>query len=119
MTARTPLSRERIVAAAAAVADGAGVAAVSMRSVAKSLSVEAMSLYHHVPSKEALLDDLANWVFEQIELPEVGESWREAMASRARSARSVLTAHPWALGMMESRPNPGPALLQHHDRLLG
>ncbi|MFC0681294.1 TetR/AcrR family transcriptional regulator C-terminal domain-containing protein [Lysobacter korlensis] len=40
-------------------------------------------------------------------------------AGRARSAWSVLTAHPWALGMMESRPNPGPALLQHHDRLLG
>ena len=90
-----------------------------MRSVAKELGVEAMSLYHHVPSKEALLDDLINWVFERIELPEVGDTWREALTSRARSARSVLTAHPWALGMMESRPNPGPALLQHHDRLLG
>jgi AcrR family transcriptional regulator len=119
MAPRTPLSRERIAAAAAAVADGAGVAAVSMRSVAKVLGVEAMSLYHHVPSKEALLDDLINWVFEQIELPDVGDSWRQALTSRARSVRSVLTAHPWALGMMESRPNPGPALLQHHDRLLG
>lgn len=118
MTQRTPLSRERIIAAAAAVADGAGVAAVSMRSVAKVLGVEAMSLYHHVPSKEALLDDLADWVFERIELPKVGDTWREALAGRARSARSVLTAHPWALGMM-TRPNPGPALLQHHDRLIG
>ena len=119
MTARTPLSRERIAAAAATVADRAGVAAVSMRSVAKELGVEAMSLYHHVPSKEALLDDLVNWVFERIELAEVGDTWREALTKRARSARSVLTAHPWALGTMESRPNPGPALLQHHDRLLG
>jgi len=118
MTRRTPLSRERIIAAAAAVADRAGVAAVSMRSVAKVLGVEAMSLYHHVPSKEALLDDLADWVFERIELPEVGDAWREALTGRARSARSVLTAHPWALGMM-TRPNPGPALLQHHDRLIG
>ncbi|MET3768618.1 AcrR family transcriptional regulator [Marisediminicola sp. UYEF4] len=119
MTPRTPLSRERIIGAAAEVADRAGVAAVSMRSVAKVLGVEAMSLYHHVPSKEALLDDLADWVFERIELPEVGDTWREALTGRARSARSVLTAHPWALGMMESRPNPGPALLKHHDRLLG
>ena len=118
MTRRTPLSRERIIAAAAAVADRAGVAAVSMRSVAKVLGVEAMSLYHHVPSKEALLDDLADWVFERIELPEVGDAWREALTGRARSVRSVLTAHPWALGMM-TRPNPGPALLQHHDRLIG
>ena len=119
MTARTPLSRERIAAAAAAVADGAGVAAVSMRSVAKELGVEAMSLYHHVPSKDALLDDLVNWVFERIEVPAVGDTWRNALTMRARSARSVLTAHPWALGMLESRPNPGPALLRHHDRLLG
>ena len=76
MTRRTPLSRETIIAAAAAVADRAGVAAVSMRSVAKVLGVEAMSLYHHVPSKEALIDDLADWVFERIELPEVGDTWR-------------------------------------------
>jgi AcrR family transcriptional regulator len=118
MASRTPLSMDRIINAAATVADGAGLAAVSMR-VAKVLGVEAMSLYHHVPNKEALLDDLADWVFARIELPEVGDSWREAITARARSARSVLTAHPWALGMMESRPNPGPALLQHHDRLLG
>ncbi len=119
MTRRPALSRKMIIAAAAAVADREGVTAVSMRSVAKELGVEAMSLYHHVPSKDALLDDLADWVFERIELPEVGDTWRKALTSRARSARSVLTAHPWALGMMESRPNPGPALLQHHDRLLG
>ncbi|WP_255577010.1 TetR/AcrR family transcriptional regulator C-terminal domain-containing protein [Cryobacterium sp. 1639] len=90
-----------------------------MRSVATVIGVEAMSLYHHVPNKEALLDDLADWVFKKIELPEVGDTWREALTARARSARSVLTAHPWALGMLESRPTPGPALLQHHDRLLG
>jgi AcrR family transcriptional regulator len=119
MQARAPLSRQRIAAAAADVADRAGVSAVSMRSVAKVLGVEAMSLYHHVPNKEALLDDLVNWVFERIELPEVGDTWRQALTTRARSARSVLTAHPWALGMLETRPNPGPALLQHHDRLLG
>jgi AcrR family transcriptional regulator len=119
MATRTPLSRDRIAIAAASVADRAGVAAVSMRTVAKELGVEAMSLYHHVPNKESLLDDLANWVFESIELPTVGDDWREALTNRARSARTVLTAHPWALGMMESRPNPGPALLQHHDRLLG
>lgn len=119
MTRRTPLSRERIIDAAAAVADRAGVAAVSMRSVAKELGVEAMSLYHHVPNKEALLDDLADWVFERIDLPPVGATWREALTGRAQSARSVLTTHPWALGMMEARPHPGPALLQHHDRLLG
>ncbi|GAT74530.1 TetR/AcrR family transcriptional regulator [Microbacterium hydrocarbonoxydans] len=119
MNARAALSRERIVAAAAAVADRGGIAAVSMRSVASELGVEAMSLYHHVASKGALLDALADWAFEQILAPEVDDPWRPAMAARARSARSVLVQHPWALGMIEARPRPGTPLLRHFDRVLG
>ena len=60
-SARAVLSKERIVEAAALVADRGGIAAVSMRSVAAELGVEAMSLYHHVASKSALLDSLADW----------------------------------------------------------
>ena len=50
MSKRPPLSRERIVDAAASVADRGGMPAVSMRNVGKELGVEAMSLYHHVPN---------------------------------------------------------------------
>lgn len=113
------LTHRAIIEAAADVADAGGVAAVTMRSVAKTLGVEAMSLYYHVANKEALLDALANWVFEQIALPELNDDWRTAMITRARSARSVLSKHSWALGMIESRPIPGEKLLQHHDRILG
>src|SRR5690606_32027054 len=96
--ARAPLSRQRVIEAAAEVADAGGLAAVSMRGVGKRLSVEAMSLYHHVAGKEDLLDGLADWVFSQIELPAPGQRWRDGMLRRARSARAVLAAHPWALG---------------------
>ena len=113
------LSQSAIIEAAAEVADAGGVGAVTMRSVAKVLGVEAMSLYYHVANKEALLDALANWVFEQIALPDVNENWRTAMITRAQSARQVLSKHPWALGMLESRPTPGERLLEHHDRILG
>ena len=119
MTQREPLSRPRIIDAAVTVADAGGLAAVSMRNVGKQLGVEAMSLYHHVPNKEALLDDLADWIFAQIELPSPGQPWREAMAERASSARQVLSRHPWALGLVESRRSPGPALLNHHNSVLG
>ena len=105
--------------AAAAVADRDGLAGVSMRTVGAELRVQAMSLYHHVSNKEALLDELAEWAFSQIELPAIDAPWREQMLRRAQSARQVLRAHPWALGMLESRPVPGPALLRHHDRVLG
>lgn len=116
---RTPLSPERIVVAAVEVADRSGLAAVSMRNVGKALGVEAMSLYHHVQGKEALLDALVEWVFTGIDLPEPAEPWRTAMYRRAASARDRLAAHPWAVGLIESRTAPGPALLRHHDAVLG
>ncbi|HQE31093.1 MAG TPA: TetR/AcrR family transcriptional regulator C-terminal domain-containing protein [Propionibacteriaceae bacterium] len=119
MRARTPLSRERIIEAAAAVADEGGLSAVSMRNVGRKLGVEAMSLYHHVADKEALIDSLTDWVFAQVDLPVMTDPWRSAMASRAASARRVLSAHPWALGMIESRTNPGPATLRQHEAVLG
>ncbi|MGB8020573.1 MAG: helix-turn-helix domain-containing protein, partial [Candidatus Nanopelagicales bacterium] len=80
MTPRLNLSRARIVEAAARVADRTGLAGVSMRAVGKELGVEAMSLYHHIASKDELLDDLADWIFTGIELPAAGDPWRPAMA---------------------------------------
>jgi AcrR family transcriptional regulator len=119
MSERPPLSRLRVVEAASAVADRAGLGGVSMRNVGKELGVEAMSLYHHVAGKDDLLDALADWVFTGIDLPALDDPWRSAMVARATSSRSVLSAHPWALGLIESRRNPGPALLHHHDTVLG
>lgn len=119
MSDRPALTRDRIVEAAAAVADEGGLGAVSMRGVGKELGVEAMSLYHHVAGKQDLLDGLADWVFARIELPDAAAPWRESMTRRAISAREVLARHPWALGMLESRRTPGPALLHHHDRVIG
>lgn len=119
MAKRTPLSRERIIAAAMQVADDGGLPAVSMRSVGKALGAEAMSLYHHVSGKEELLDLLADAAFDEIPLLEIGTPWRTAMTSRADAMRAVLRAHPWALGLLESRSNPGQAVIRHHDRVLG
>ncbi|MBL5974100.1 MAG: TetR family transcriptional regulator [Candidatus Leucobacter sulfamidivorax] len=116
---REPLSRERICEAAVAVADAGGLSALSMRSVGRELGVEAMSLYHHVGGKEELLDDLVDWTFAQIELPRPTDGWRQGMARRAESARRILTAHPWSLTLIDSRSNPGPALLRHHDAVIG
>jgi AcrR family transcriptional regulator len=113
------LSRGRVIEAAARVADRAGLGGVSMRNVGKELGVEAMSLYHHIAGKDALLDGLADWIFTGIALPDLDQPWRPAMIERAASARSVLARHPWALGLIESRPTPLPALLHHHDTVLG
>jgi AcrR family transcriptional regulator len=115
---RGALNVEQIIGAAVAVADEGGLGQVSMRNVGRKLGVEAMSLYHHVAGKEALLDALVERVFEEIYRPEPGSPWRVEMVRRAESARSVLAAHPWALGLMESRRQPGPAILGHHEAVL-
>ena len=118
-TVRTPLSRQRVFAAAMRLVDAEGLSVLTMRRLAADLGVEAMSLYHHVESKDALIDALADWAMAKILLPVPGSPWREAMADRAHSAREVLREHTWALGLLESRPVPGPALLRHNDRVTG
>lgn len=119
MSRRPALNPDRILEAAVQVADRGGLNQVSMRNVGKELGVEAMSLYHHLAGKDALLDGLANWTFTQIDLPDPQAPWRPAMTDRAVSARRALSQHPWALGLIESRRSPGPALLRHHDTVLG
>ena len=41
------------------------------------------------------------------------------MRRRAISLRDALLRHRWAIGLMESRRNPGPANLRHHDAVIG
>ena len=58
-------------------------------------------------------------IFEEIEIPVGTGDWKDAMRRRAHSARDVMLAHRWAIGLMESRVNPGPATLKHHDAVIG
>jgi AcrR family transcriptional regulator len=115
---RIPLNRQRLLRGAMALADSAGLAALTMRSLAKQLEVKPMTLYHHVANKEEILDGIIDVVFEEIELPGDDADWRSAMRRRAISARHVLARHPWATPLMESRANPGPANLRHHDAVI-
>ncbi|MEV0947595.1 TetR/AcrR family transcriptional regulator [Rhodococcus sp. NPDC049939] len=114
-----PLTLDAILGTAVDLADGAGVNAVSMRKIADHLGVEAMSLYHHVANKSAILDGMVDTIFGEIDLPVREDEWRKAIRDRTISARAVLVRHPWAIGLMDSRGNPGPATLRHHDAVIG
>ncbi len=118
-TRHEPLTRALVLARAVELADRDGVTGLSMRRLAEGLGVEAMSLYHHVASKSDLLDGMVDAVFAEIELPSPGADWRTAMRDRAESARAALTRHPWAVGLMDSRTDPGPSTLRHLDAVLG
>jgi AcrR family transcriptional regulator len=116
---RRPLSRERIARAGVDLADGRGIAGVTMRRVAEALEVEAMSLYHHVANKDDLLGAMVDEVFAEIDHPEIGRPWVEELRRRTHSARAALLRHRWAIGLMDSRPLPGPHTLTHHDAVIG
>ncbi len=118
-TPRTPLHRERVLHAAVALADRSGLDALSMRKLGEAVGVEAMSLYHHVANKDDLLNGMIDVVFSEIDLPSGEADWKTAMRHRAISVRRVLSRHRWAIGLMESRPSPGPATLRHHDAVIG
>jgi AcrR family transcriptional regulator len=116
---RAPLSERRVLEAAVAFADRHGLAALSMRKLGDELGVAGMSLYHHVPNKEHLVDGMIDIVFSEIEPPSPDLDWKEAMRRRALSTRAALNRHRWAVGQMEGRTTHGPANLRLHDALLG
>jgi AcrR family transcriptional regulator len=116
---RPPLSRERVLSVAVALADASGSESLSMRKLGEAVGVEAMSLYYYVANKDDLLDGMIDAVFSEINLPSPRVAWKTAMRQRAISARRVLSRHGWAIGFMESRTSPGPATLRHHDSVIG
>jgi len=116
---RTRLSRERVLRAAVALAQRDGMESLSMRKLADEVGAGAMSLYHHVPNKEQLLDGMIDIVFSEIEPPPTDVDWKTAMRRRAVSTRQALARHRWAVGLMEGRTSHGPANLRLHDAVLG
>ncbi len=116
---RPRLTRERVLQGAVQLVDAIGVDAFTMRQLAAALDVKPMTIYHHIPGKEQILDGIVDLVFAEIELPPADLDWRAAMRRRCMSAREVLNRHSWAPPLMESRTAPGPASLRHHDASLG
>ena len=120
---RTPLSRERVLAAAMELADAEGIPALTMRRLAADLGVEAMSLYHHVPGKERLLDGLTEAVLVEINAAvaaQVGaaDDWRTALRHRCLAARDVMVRHRWAPGLLGSRSSIPAGLYPYYEEIL-
>ena len=116
---RPRLSRESVLRGAVGLADAGGIAALTMRSLADALEVKPMSIYHYVANKDEVLDGIVDLVFSEIDLPVIGGDWHTEMRRRSTSARAAMRRHPWAIGLVETRTNPGPATLKHHDAVIG
>jgi AcrR family transcriptional regulator len=116
--ARPALSQDRILQTAMRLVDRSGVAALSMRKLARALGVEAMSLYKHVADKDAVLDGLVDLVVREIGMPQPAD-WRTALRQHATATRQVCLRHRWAAMLMELRGAQTPVRLRYADALLG
>jgi AcrR family transcriptional regulator len=123
---RLPLSRARVLDAAITLADREGIGSLTMRRLAQAVGVEAMSLYHHVANKEALLDGVVEVIMGEIEAsvaelaePSGPDGWKASVRARILAARGILLRHPWVPGVIESRTGISPPTMRYYDGLLG
>lgn len=101
---RTPLlSRDLIRDTALAIIDEHGLPALSMRRLADALGVQAASLYSHYPTKDDVLDAVANLVVAGVDTSGFADGdWRAGLTTWARSYRAALAAHPNAVPLVAS-----------------
>jgi AcrR family transcriptional regulator len=116
---RSPLTRERVLRTAVALADQGGIESLSMRKLAQALDVVPMALYRHFANKDELLNGLVDLVVGEIDPPLDRAEWKTAIRERILSARRALLRHPWASKVIESRTTPTPLVLGYMDTMIG
>lgn len=116
---RKPLTRDAILDAAIDLLDRDGLAGLSMRKLGAALGVEAMSLYHHVPSKDALLDGVHERILASLEPPPQARTWQTFVRHQALALHRALQAHPHAIPLFATRPAATPAAIRQLDLYLG
>jgi len=116
---REPLTKERILRTAVALADEGRVESLSMRRLALGLGVVPMALYKHVANKDEMLDGMVDVVVGEIDPPLEGADWKTAIRERVLSARRALLRHPWASRVIESRTAPTPTVIGYMDEMIG
>ena len=104
--------------AAVALADEAGIEAVSMRKLAEELGVVPMAAYKHVAGKDELLDGMVDIIVGEIDPPVGGADWKSAARQRILSARRSMQRHSWAPAVIDSRTSPSPAMLAYLDSMI-
>lgn len=100
-----PLTREELLGAAVGIVDKQGLGALTMRRLAEEVGVEAMSLYHHVPNKDALLDGVIERIITEMRGPKPPyDDWMATMETMIGELRRVLLEHPNVLPLLAVRP---------------
>ncbi len=100
---REPLDRRRILEAALRIVDEHGLAELSMRRLGADLGVQAMSLYRHLPNKQAVVEGVRDLIFEELARMRPAappdEPWDAALVAMATAFRDTCRRHPHALSL--------------------
>jgi AcrR family transcriptional regulator len=114
------LGREEIVAAAIALADQTGAAALTMKAVAARLGpYSAMALYRYVHSKDGLVDLMLDAATAEVPVPgRPGPDWRADLEELAAQTRRMTIRHPWYAALFHTRPPAGPHMMQRLEFML-
>ncbi|QGV78129.1 TetR/AcrR family transcriptional regulator [Streptomyces ficellus] len=113
------LSRESIARTALELLEELGPQALTMRALAQRLGVRGASLYHHVASKDDLLDAALERINEDIDLGPLDDPrWREGIATYARGYRRVYLRHPHMIALVARRRVEADKALRGYDALI-
>ncbi|AVH61304.1 TetR/AcrR family transcriptional regulator [Streptomyces dengpaensis] len=101
-----PLTEARICAAALRLIDADGVEALTMRKLATALDANPMSLYHHVPNRDALLRGAVRMVGAQFRTVTLEDApWQERIRLLATDFRTLAHRHPNLMAYSFSQPD--------------
>jgi AcrR family transcriptional regulator len=108
-------SRAEILDAALALADQAGLEAVTMQAVAGRLGVTPMALYRHVDGKADLLDGLVELLLTRLPHPPGDLAWPDRLAGLAHGLRAAAARHPAVFPLLLQRPARTAAAVEVRD----
>ncbi|MFJ8658736.1 TetR/AcrR family transcriptional regulator [Streptomyces sp. NPDC093795] len=115
------LTQDQLAAAALAVIDREGLAALSMRVVAKELGMSPMGLYRYVTDREELEGLVAERVLATVDATPPGPDtpWRERIEVMAGRLRDGVAAHPAAIPLTLSHRHRASGGLRWSETVLG
>ncbi|QYC44620.1 hypothetical protein Nocox_35305 [Nonomuraea coxensis DSM 45129] len=117
---RPAYSRAQITEAAVRIADAEGLEAATMRRIAAEIGAGAMSLYRYVPSRDDLVELMADRVMGEIDVTGMPSGdWRADLTRYAEGLRAMWLRHPWIAAVRRSLPSFGPNQLLLVERLMG
>jgi AcrR family transcriptional regulator len=114
---RSKLTRDLIVDKALELIEADGLENLSTRALGKSLGVQAMALYHHVPSKDALLDAVAARLIGTLVVPEPSDDWRADLETVAGNYMAIVRNYPRAFVLLAARRFNTPETLPALERV--